>query len=97
MTAHPIYICTHDVDLPRDNRGHRRYAREDAVASLIEAREDGTVQVLLDAYTIYEANGQIRNHLFNTDYIVLNKETFEEFFIPQREYNKRWLTSLIDI
>jgi hypothetical protein len=94
--GYPIFHCIHDVDLPRDNRGHRRYAKVDSIASLIE-EHSGVVLIMVEAYAIHERKGPntITAHLFDTPYINLDKATFEEFFIPQREFNKRFLNSLL--
>jgi hypothetical protein len=94
--GYPIFHCIHDIDLPRDNRGNRRYSREGDVAAVVEYRRDGSVQVLIDTYTLRYSEGGSANHTYNTEYVVLEKNVFEEFFIPRREYHKRWLNSLFD-
>lgn len=91
-----IYHCVHDVELPRDNRGNRRCTREGDIASYVEDAADG-VLLLLDLYTIRDYQVEGKDHTSNTyttEYVVLDRNTFETFFIHQREYHRRWLNSL---
>lgn len=91
-----IYRCTRDVELPEDNRGNRRRTREGDIASYIEDAHDG-VMVLIDLYTTrqYVVDGiDHTSNTFTTEYVVIDRTLFEECFIPQREYHKRWLNSL---